>query len=491
MARFKYTDRKQGRILPVTLEEQLIPGTLEHSIDLLVDKKLDLTDLEAAYKNENNGASAYHPKDLLKVLFAAFLRGIYSTRKIERLCQENMVFMALSGDHQPDHATIARFILKLEPYILSFFEQILLYCDSLDLLSGTSIAIDGCKIPSNAAKDSSGTFAELEKKKEKFQKIASDLIERSKSDSSKDFEKRAEYYEEQVDRISTFLNTHEKRIGQRKREVKSNITDNDSAKLTGGHGVIQGYYALAAVDEKHQIITSAKAVGTQNERQFLKDMIITSQKLLPNRITKETTILADTGYFSEENCRFLLESGQRAVVPDNHFRQRDPRFNRDPEKKDRNPRRKNKGLFGHDVFTYDSKNNRYTCPARKNLKFDGVCKMHGHVGRRYVQKDGDCNFCHLKSQCLQSNAKRRNLFIVDVPKPMTFSNRMKKIIDSKEGKLAYSKRMGIVEPVFANITHNKGLKRFRYRGLKKVNTLWTLYCMVHNIEKIHKYGNKE
>jgi len=51
--------------------------------------------------------------------------------------------------------------------------------------------------------------------------------------------------------------------------------------------------------------------------------------------------------------------------------------------------------------------------------------------------------------------------------------------------------MGIVEPVFANITHNKGLSRFRYRGLKKVNTIWTLYCMVHNIEKMHRYGKKE
>jgi len=74
---------------------------------------------------------------------------------------------------------------------------------------------------------------------------------------------------------------------------------------------------------------------------------------------------------------------------------------------------------------------------------------------------------------------------------MTFSEKMKKVIDSKEGRDLYSRRMGIVEPVFANITHNKGLSRFRYRGLKKVNTVWTLYCMVHNIEKIHRYGKKE
>jgi len=491
MARFKYSNRKQGRILPVIPEEQLIPGTLEHSVDHLLEYHLDLSPLMNQFQNDEKGAPAYHPKDMLKVIFLAFLRGIYSTRKIEKLCQENMVFMALIGDYQPDHATIARFILRLEPHVVSLFQQLLLYCDSLELLSGTSIAIDGCKIPSNASKESSGTFGELKKKKEKFQSIASELIQKSKKESSDELDKRIKHYEEKINRISQFLESHEKRIGSRKKEVKSNITDNESAKLSGGHGVIQGYYAIAAVDEKHQIITSAQAVGTQNEGQYLKDMVVTSKKALPHRITNRTTILADTGYFSEANCQYLFESGQKAVIPDNHFRQRDPRFKRDIEKKDRNPRRKSKNLFDHSNFNYDAEKNWYFCPAGKALRPDGVKNMHGHIGRKYVQKDGDCALCNLQKQCLQKNSKRRNLFIVDVPKPMTFSEKMKKVIDSKEGRDLYSRRMGIVEPVFANITHNKGLSRFRYRGLKKVNTIWTLYCMVHNIEKIHRYGKKE
>jgi hypothetical protein len=65
---------------------------------------------------------------------------------------------------------------------------------------------------------------------------------------------------------------------------------------------------------------------------------------------------------------------------------------------------------------------------------------------------------------------------------------MKALIDSPEGRELYSKRMGIVEPVFGNITVNKRLNRFHYRGKAKVNTVWKLYCMVHNIEKIHNFG---
>ena len=54
------------------------------------------------------------------------------------------------------------------------------------------------------------------------------------------------------------------------------------------------------------------------------------------------------------------------------------------------------------------------------------------------------------------------------------------------GRQLYSQRFGTVEPVFANIRHNKRLTRFNHRGRAKVNTQWNLYCMVHNIEKLAK-----
>ena len=291
--------------------------------------------------------------------------------------------------------------------------------------------------------------------------------------------------------INDFLEISEKRTGKRNAEIKSNITDNESAKLTSSHGVVQGYTALAAVDSKHQVITCAHAAGSQNEGKYLRDIIEQSKELLSERITNETAVVADTAYFSEANCEYLFTNGQKGIIPDNHFRQRDSRFHRNPELKNRNPRRKKKGLFTQDDFTYDKNKNWYICPAGKNLRPEGRRNMHGHIGRRYLHKDGGCEFCHLKTQCLRKDAKKRSLFIVDIPKEMTFSKKMMKIIDSKEGRDIYSKRMGIVEPVFGNITRTKRLDRFNYRGQKKVNTIWNLYCMVHNIEKIHRYGRKE
>jgi hypothetical protein len=76
-----------------------------------------------------------------------------------------------------------------------------------------------------------------------------------------------------------------------------------------------------------------------------------------------------------------------------------------------------------------------------------------------------------------------------VPKPKDPthpSERMRQAIDSPKGRQLYSQRIGTVEPVFANIRHNKRLTRFNYRGREKVNTQWNLYCMVHNIKKLSK-----
>ena len=57
-------------------------------------------------------------------------------------------------------------------------------------------------------------------------------------------------------------------------------------------------------------------------------------------------------------------------------------------------------------------------------------------------------------------------------------------IDSSFGKYIYSKRMQIIEPVFGNIRHNKGLQRFSFRGKTKVDIQWKLFAMVHNMGKI-------
>ena len=67
---------------------------------------------------------------------------------------------------------------------------------------------------------------------------------------------------------------------------------------------------------------------------------------------------------------------------------------------------------------------------------------------------------------------------------------MKRKIDSAVGRALYSMRVAIVEPPFANICYAIGLDRFSLRGKKKVNTQWNLFCIIHNMTKIHRFGMK-
>jgi transposase len=187
MAKFKPYNYRQRVLLPVSLEDQLMSGTLEFAIHTLVDKRLDMSIFQNKYHNDETGRAACDPKILLKVVLLAYSRGLISSRKIEQACRENVVFMALACGQQPDHSTIAAFVSSMKDEILSLFRDVLLVCEEMNLLGGTMFALDGCKLPANASKEWSGTFPELHKKKQKIEaKVAQLLAEQIQTDRRHD-----------------------------------------------------------------------------------------------------------------------------------------------------------------------------------------------------------------------------------------------------------------------------------------------------------------
>jgi transposase len=137
MAKYKSYDYSQMVMLPVSLEDQLMPGTLEFAIHTLVETRMDLSRFEDRYENDETGRSAYDPKILLKIVLLGYSRGLVSSRKIERACRENVTFVALSCGQRPDHSTIAAFVSSMRDEILSLFRDVLLVCEEMDLLGGT------------------------------------------------------------------------------------------------------------------------------------------------------------------------------------------------------------------------------------------------------------------------------------------------------------------------------------------------------------------
>jgi len=161
MAKYKSYNYSQKVMLPVSLENQLMAGTIEFAIHTLVEDEMDMSRFDERYKNDETGCKAYDPKILLKIVLLAYARGIFTSRKIERACKENVVFIALSCSQEPDHSTIATFVSSMKEEIKPLFRDVLLVCDKVHLLGGTEFAMDGLKLPSNASKKWSGKVSRI------------------------------------------------------------------------------------------------------------------------------------------------------------------------------------------------------------------------------------------------------------------------------------------------------------------------------------------
>jgi transposase len=270
MAKYKPLNEKQLVMLPISLQDQVVPGTLEHTLSEVVDKHLDLSVFDGRYNNDESGAAAIHPKILLKVILLAYARGMISSRQIERACQENIIFIALSYGYAPDHSTIASFISSMQSEIGTLFSNILLVCEELGLLEGTHFSLDGVKLSANVSKEWSGTLDELKHKRDKLQeKLQGVMAEHAQADQQPEIElerqqKRERRFQAQVERLHEFLKDREPKRGRDGKEIQSNAVDNESVKMPSSHGVIQGYNAQALVDSKHQVILAAEVFSSQD-----------------------------------------------------------------------------------------------------------------------------------------------------------------------------------------------------------------------------------
>ena len=112
MPRFKPV-HKGLKLLPVDFERQVQPGSFEHALCYLIDHELDLSEFHARYRNDVEGAPTFDPAVLLKIILLAYSRGLVASRRIEAACRENVLFIAVSGDSQPNFTTIAAFVSDL------------------------------------------------------------------------------------------------------------------------------------------------------------------------------------------------------------------------------------------------------------------------------------------------------------------------------------------------------------------------------------------
>jgi len=142
-------------------------------------------------------------------------------------------------------------------------------------------------------------------------------------------------------------------------------------------------------------------------------------------------------------------------------------------------------------FKLDDRTGKLICPAGHGLyvKNRNFQTADGYKAIAYQAPKTACCDCKLRSKCLRNpKTISRQVHVFYGKRPGSLTDEMKQKIDTPDGRRTYSKRLGIVEPVFGNIRTCKRMDRFTLRGKTKVNIQWMLYCLVHNIEKITNYG---
>ncbi len=439
MARYKSYDVNQVTLIPVSFPDQILCGSFEYALNEIVDEHIDLRPFEARYQNDETGCLAYDPAILLKIVLFGYYKGLISSRRLAEACERNVQFKALTADSQPHFTTIADFVATMHQEIAGVFRDVLIYADVLGLIGKETFAIDGCKLPSNASKEWSGTHDELKNKQQKYEAAAKKIVAR-----------------------------------HRGRDAKEKLSP-----MAQAHGEGQEAHLLQPMLE--------------STREGLK-----AAKISPD-VFEQTKVTADAGYHSGASVTYTQENSIDAYIADRSHRQRDPAFADYDRYKIRFRKDKRRYYeidsqrFTAKDFIYDEKDRSCRCPAGNRLYRNGShINVHGFIGVKFRGAKSVCGPCILRQRCLKTpettETKQVTIFIGrSEESKQSPIEKMRRKFDTLFGRFIYNKRIAIVEPVFGNLK-NKGMDRFTLRGKQKVNTQWQLFSLVHNIEKMAAVG---
>jgi len=501
---FKTYNQSQLSFLPPSYDD-LVP--LNHPVRVVnaIIDNVDISVLEKSYKG--GGTSSYHPRMLLKVIIYAYLRNLYSSRKIEQALYENIHFMWLSGQSKPDHNTINDFRGKrLQKHLKKIFHQVVILLAEEGVLSLKDIFVDGTKIEANANRYTFVWGKSIKTSKERIKKQLNQLwsyVEKVYKDEQKtpnqpDFEAiSSDKIEATINKINDALQGKEvdKKVKQKLNYAKKNwpqnmakyeqqqaiLKDRNSYSKTDPDATFMrmkddhmqngqlkpGYNVQASTN--NQYLTNYALAQTTADTTTLKDHVADHIK---NYNETPETLTADAGYGSEENYTDLEDKEITAFVKYNYF-----------HKEQQDKKRGKINPFAPDNLHYNIENDTYYCPMGQAMQNIGSYQKETKAGftqtvHRYQAKN--CNGCSLRSLCHKSKTNRiieRNYNL------MRLKAKAKNLLTSQQGIAKRKQRCWDVEAVFGNIKQNMNFKRFMLRGLDKVTVEIGLIAMAHNLKK--------
>jgi transposase len=347
---FLVPQRDQPLLLPAVMREWLPEDDLVFVV-LDAVAALDLGEFRRRYRADGHGRAAFDPEMMVALLLYGYCQGERSSRVIEKRCVRDVAYRVITGGLHPDHATIARFRGRHEAALGGLFSQVLRLLAAEGMVSLGVLSLDGTKLAGNAAQKASKTLPQIEKL----------LAEAAKVDAAEDAQygdnlqpatpralaRRAERRERLAaarDRLAAEDKARreaqrarqeawdaaaaagkrragrrpadEPRTNRNNTEPRANTTDPDVRVMRNQKGYVSGYNGQLVVTAQ-QVVVGAMLSQHPVDRTLLHPLLgqcrdqLTAAGIRP----KLRTVLADSGYVTEENFTRAEQDKLRLLAP--------------------------------------------------------------------------------------------------------------------------------------------------------------------------------
>jgi transposase len=467
---FRSYDQSQPFMLPPSLHDFVHESHPAHLINDLVEE-LDLTALEVYYGNL--GQPAYHPRLMLKVILYGFSVGIFSSRKLQRACQENLAFKYLAGMETPAFRTFIEFRQRHREDMKAVFVQTVKLARALGLARLGTVALDGSKVEANTSKHKAMSYGRMLEEEKRLKAEIEQLFETAEvtdEQEEREYGPEADGYqvgEELARRQQRLKKLAEAKAALEAREQREHpgepidpkkqvsFADHDARCFTKpGDGTRYVYNAQAAVDMDSQIIVANHIEDSVSDA-HAADPVLESMEQELNQVP--WALVTDAGYGNKDTLDSCRKRGVTPVCATT----REGKNNQESGKLDR--------------LSYDRDQDRFACPHGHAFVFT---HEHPTSGTRTYKtpEPVPCTCGHYET------ADGRE--VINVGQGHLAKRELQRIMDEPGHRELYRRRKCTAEPPFGQIKAAMGFRRFLYRGRQNVGSEWNLVCAALNIKKV-------
>jgi len=487
----------QSWLLPPSVSD-LIPVDHICYLVIAIVNGIEVCEIEKKYRFKP-GNPAYPRRMLLRLLVQAAIDGVWSSRKIDKLTQENVVYMYLAGNAKPNFRTICNFRSENKGLIEAVFKKTVTSAKALGILKLGHLSTDGTKMKANASNNYTLSKAEIEaireiiergiaideeedklygdkrgdelppelntqrKIREKLKEIEEASGRRLKSAAKRIIEQHALGDELQKEQIEDKLKKAEEELKKSGQKAVS-LTDPEARFMENKKERIElSYNPQNTVDHDSGIIVANDVTQDCTDHHQLQPQVEKTEENV-GELPEDTKLGFDNGYFSGANLRYLEEKGMDGYIPDSK---------QAGEMKGNKPK---DGPYSKDKFEYDEDKDQFICPNGEMLSRKGEYEYNGKP--LYAYYGANCGECPFRSGC----AGEGKIRAITSDGYEAERRRMAAKMRSEAGKEEYKKRKETVEWIFGNIKQNMKFREFLTQGLESVRTEYNLLCSAHNLK---------